>query len=150
MREPSLWLLSQKDPKAVAYRFTWLPSFRRPLAIRVIASGEGATLYAVLLDASSGYLGGKPVNRKSIKLSRDQWAELRRYLNDAKFWSMPTRLWTNGIADGAGYVVEGVERGRYHAVNANTNPEPDDQYRRYKALCEAMVKLSGIDVKDFK
>lgn len=149
MGEPSLWKLAREDPKAVALRFTWLPSFRHPLAIRVIPNAEGATLDAVRLDATSGYLGGKPVDRRTVKLSREQWAELKHLVDDAKFWSLPTEMWTNGIADGASYVFEGVDKGKYHVVNANTNPEPDDRYRRYKVLCEAMLKLSGIKVKEF-
>jgi hypothetical protein len=78
MREPSLWALSREDPKAVAYRFTYVPSFRRPFAVRVIHSGESATLHAVQLDASSGYAGGKPVDLKGVKLSKEQWIGLKR------------------------------------------------------------------------
>jgi hypothetical protein len=147
MQEPSLWSLSRQDPKAVAYRFLWLPSFHRPMAVRVVVSGEGATLHAVQLDRRSAYGGGKPGARRSVKLSRDQWAELRRRVDEAKFGSLPPSMW-HGIADGAAFVLEGVDGGKYHVVNANTNPKPDERYRRYKTLCEAMVKLSGLDVMD--
>ncbi len=148
MGEPSLWALPREDRKAVAYRFLWTPSFRSPVAVRIVASGEGAVLHAVKLDGGSGYRGGKPASRKSVKLTRDQWADVRRRLDDARFWSLPHELRTNGIADGASYVVEGVEGGKYHVVHANTNPRPDDRYSRYKALCEEMIKLSGLDVMD--
>jgi hypothetical protein len=148
MKEPSLWALSREDRKAVAYRFLWLPSFRPPLAVRVVPSGDGAVLDAIRLDGPNGYRGAKPVSRRNVKLTRDQWAELRRRIDDARFWSLPSELWTYGIADGAGYVVEGIKAGRYHVVNANTNPNPDDRYRRYKALCEEMVRLSGLENMD--
>jgi hypothetical protein len=149
MREPSLWTLAREDPKAVAFRFTWFPSFRSPLSIRVVPSGEGATLHAVRLDAGSGYAGGKPTDRRDVKLSRERWAALKRRVDDADFWSLPSEMWTSGIADGAGYLFEGVDGGKYHVVNANTNPKPDDRYRRYKSLCEEMVKLAGIDIQRF-
>lgn len=149
MREPSLWALSREDPGAVAFRFTYLPSFRRPLAVRVIPAGDSATLHAVRLDAVSGYAGGKPTDRRTVKLSEDQWAGLKRLVNDAGFWTLPNEMWTSGVADGAGYVFEGIEGGKYHVVIANNNPRPDDRYRRYKALCEEMIKLSGNHIKDF-
>lgn len=148
MREPSLWAHSRKDPKAVAFRFTYLPSFGRPLAVRVVFAGESATLYAVLLDAS-GYAGGKPVDRRSVKLSENQWVGLKRLVDDANFWTLPNEMWTNGIADGAGYVFEGIEGGKYHVVNANSNLTPNDRYRCYQSLCKEMIKLSDIEIKDF-
>jgi hypothetical protein len=148
MKEPSLWSLSKEDRQAVVYRFFWAPSFERPIVVRVVLLDQGATLHAVQFDAHSGYFGAKPAVRKSVTLTRDQWTELKRRVDEARFWSMPTVCWTNGIADGAAYVFEGVSEGKYHVVNANSNPHPDERFRRYKALCEAMVKLSGLDVMD--
>jgi hypothetical protein len=89
------------------------------------------------------------VDRKSVKLSREQWARRKRFVDEAHFWTLPTEMWTTGIEDGASYVFEGVRQGQYHVVNANTNPCPDERYRRYKLLCEEMVNLSGIEAEDF-
>ncbi|WP_165075800.1 hypothetical protein [Paludisphaera rhizosphaerae] len=148
MEEPSLWSLSQRDPRVVVYRFLWSPSFHSPVAVRVVATDEGATLYAARLEPRRGDLGGKPTSRRTIKLSRTQWADLRRQVDEAGLWSLPSMMWTNGIADGAGYLVEAVEGGRYHLVDANTNPRPNERQRRYLALCESLVRLSGLDVMD--
>jgi hypothetical protein len=148
MGEPPLWSLPRENSKAVAYRFLWGPSGHGPLAVRIVASEGGTVLHAVQLDGGSGYRGGKASGRKSMKLSAEKWAEVRRLIDDAKFWSLPGELWTAGIADGASYVMEGVVGGKYHVVNANTNPHPDERFRRYKALCEAMVRLSGLEVMD--
>jgi Leucine Rich Repeat (LRR) protein len=148
MKEPSLWSLSKEDPKAVVLCFVWLPSFDPSVAVRVVLSDQGAKLHAVQLDAVSGYLGGKPTVRKSVTLTREQCAELKRLVDDAGFWSMPSNCVEHGVEDGASYVFEGVNEGKYHVVDANSSRDLDDRYRRYKALCEAMIKLSGLDVMD--
>ena len=59
MKEPSLWKLAQNDRSAVVYRFLWLPTFDRPVSVRLVKSGESALLDAVELDGRGGYEPGK-------------------------------------------------------------------------------------------
>src|SRR4051794_40881868 len=49
MKEPSLWKLCEKDRSVTVYRLLWLPTFDRPVSVRLVRRSEGAVLYAVLL-----------------------------------------------------------------------------------------------------
>jgi hypothetical protein len=147
MKEPSLTTLRDEKPGAVAYRFLWTPSFHPALTVRIVPSASGATLFAVQLE-KAGYGGGKPSVSKSIRLNREQWQDFERRVNDARFWSLPTDCEKRGMADGAAFVMEGVRGGEYHVVHANSQPDADPDFRRYKALCEFMVRLSGLDVME--
>ena len=40
MKEPSLWKLAQNDRSAIVYRFLWLPTFDRPVSIRLVKSAN--------------------------------------------------------------------------------------------------------------
>lgn len=145
MGEPSLSALAEGDRRAVVFRLLWTPSFQGSVAVRVVASGEGATLHAVRLDSGSVYGDQQVVARTTVTLTRTQWAELIRLVDHAEFWSLPTDDTNGTIADGAGHVVEGVKAGRYHVVNAQC---PRGPQRRYKARCNALMKLSGLDFID--
>lgn len=40
LKEPSLWKTSQKDASETAYRFLWPASFKHPICVRVMKSGD--------------------------------------------------------------------------------------------------------------
>jgi hypothetical protein len=44
MKEPSLWRLSERDRSATVYRFLWLPTFHRPVSVRVVQRRGGHAL----------------------------------------------------------------------------------------------------------
>ncbi len=145
MKEPSLLTLSKEDDKAVGYRLYFWSSVSRPLAVRIVPNGDGAILQATQLDTLS-VLGGKPKIQKSVKLTRDQWVGLKRRLDDAEFWSLPKDLMTRGGMDGAVFFVEGAEGGKYQIVTSNSSSNPDDRRRRFNAIGEEMIRLSGLDI----
>ena len=101
-------------PDRRTYRFTWLRSFHRPIAIRVDATSEGATLTAVELDGAGGYDPGKELRRIERKLDPGVLTELEALLEHHKFWSLPAREERLGL-DGAEWIVE-VATDRYHVV----------------------------------
>lgn len=67
-------------------------------------------------------------------------------MNEAKFWLSPNSMWKSGIADGACYLFEGAEEGKYHVVIANSPPDADHRFRLLETLCKEMIKLSGLDL----
>jgi hypothetical protein len=142
MKEPSLWKLSQKDRKAIIYRFLWLPSFHRPVSVRLVKTDAGAVLHAVELDGKGGYEPGKIAVRKRITLSDKQWEETQRRLDKTKFWAMPTEDHERGGVDGDQLILEGVMAGKYHIVD-RWSPEAGNEYTQ---LCLYMLTLSDLDV----
>ena len=42
LHEPSLWELSRQRPNAEVYRFLWLRTFHRPIAIRLVVRNSGS------------------------------------------------------------------------------------------------------------
>jgi hypothetical protein len=142
MKEPSLWKLSQKDRSATVYRFLWLPTFSRPVAVRVVRSSEGAMLHAVLLDGQGGYDPGKIIVSRSAKLGEKQWEEFLRYLAKVKLWEMPTNDPGPGGKDGDQCILEAAVAGKYHIVD-RWSPNATGEYAD---LCRSMLSLSGLDV----
>jgi hypothetical protein len=84
MKEPSLWKLCEKDRSATVYRLLWLPTFDRPVSVRLVRRSEGAVLYAVLLDGRGGYEPGKIKVNKCMKINGKQWKEFQRLLDKVK------------------------------------------------------------------
>jgi hypothetical protein len=140
MNEPSLWKASQSDRKLTAYRFLWLPTWGRPVAVRIEKAGGRATLHMVQLDGSGGYDLGKIDTTRRMSPNRDDWERLMRRVRTAGFWGMPSRIDRLG-ADGEELIVEGVKDGRYHVVDRWT-PEAG----AYLELCRTLLDLSGMDL----
>ena len=139
MDEPSLWATSRDDRDAAAYRFLWLPTWGRPVSVRIERLGDGATLTLVQLDGSGGYDPGEIAVDKDVPLTIKQWDHLNALVGRAGFWDMPSCIDRRGC-DGEEMVVEGIEQGGYHVVERWT-PEPG----AYRELCRGMLDLSGLD-----
>ncbi|WP_165228068.1 hypothetical protein [Aquisphaera insulae] len=143
MKEPSLWALSRKDPAATTYRFLWLPTFHHPAAVRLVESDGGGMLHAVLLDGKGGYEPGKVIASIRRKLNDAEWKEVRRLLDRARPWDLPTT--SDPLLDGEDgdqLIVETVRAGKYHIVDRWGSTETAD----YRNLCRHLLALSGLDV----
>jgi hypothetical protein len=127
MREPSLWRLSERDRSATVYGFLWLPTFHRPVSVRLVQSGEGATLHAVLLSGRGGCNPGKIVVSMSAKIAGQPWEDFKRLLDKVRVWKMPTTDPGPDGCDGDQLIVEAVSGGRYHIVDRWT-PAGDGDY----------------------
>ena len=58
LHEPSLWELSQRDPKAEVYRFLWLRTFHHPVSVRLVVRAGGSGWMNVHM--ASGHGGYEP------------------------------------------------------------------------------------------
>ena len=76
MNEPSLWELARSDKQIGAYRLLWLPTWGRPVAVRIERSGKVVTLNAVLLGGDGGYEIGELATSKRVALSERDWDTL--------------------------------------------------------------------------
>ncbi len=148
MKEPSLRTLAEKDRKATAYRFLWLPAFHDPISVRFVVSEEGAVLHAVRLELNDNYdprsITARRTVKRTVTLKPAHWRRIADQLEKARFWALPTwhDPWGDNIVDGDILIVEGVTDGRYHMVRRHS-PRGGD----FVDLCRAMLFMSGIDVR---
>jgi hypothetical protein len=111
MGEPSI---SCGNPGEV-YRFTWLRTFHHPVALRVEAHGEMATLYAIELDGAGGYEPGKVLRKSERSLSAAEFKELKSIFSDSHYYSLPTTEDRLGF-DGSEWILEQSGKEGYHLV----------------------------------
>jgi hypothetical protein len=145
MDEPSMWKVSKSSDTAVVYRLLWIPSFYSSISVRIVKSGESATLHAVQLDLSRGERPGKISVKRTRKLTKDEWTLLEVHLLRSRYWDMKTLAGKGtGVSfdlDGDSLVCEGIDGGRYHVVD-RSDPNPE-----YEKLCKFILDLSGLDIK---
>lgn len=138
MCEPSLSEAST-DNSLVAYRFLWLRTFHNPISIRLIIHVDGTgTLTGKMTNGKGGYNAGILTLNESHDLSKAQIAEFLGLLRTAAFWSLSTEDETGGL-DGAHWVLEGAENGRYHIVDRWSPTKRD-----FKQLCLFLFEQSRI------
>jgi hypothetical protein len=141
MHEPSLSEAS-KDNSLVEYRFLWLRTFHSPISIRLtIRVDETGTLTGKMTNGKGGYNAGNLTFNETHELTKAQVAGFLGLLRKAAFWSAPSEDGAGGN-DGAQWVLEGVEKGRYHIVD-RWSPEKSD----FQQLCLFMFEQSKIKVE---
>ena len=142
MKEPSLF--EQSTNTAVEqYRFLWLRTFHKPIAVRVRKDSAGITLRVVRLSGAGGYNPGKIERDETFALSTKQWDDFVKLLAKASFWDVPSDEKQSGN-DGAQWVLEGQEAGKYHHVDRWT-PSMNREKRKLKnfeSCCRYLLKLS--------
>jgi len=126
--EPTLWALSRDDSRAMVYRFLWLRSFHHPVSVRLVLKPD---LTGVVISKSTGGAGGYDpgalIRNESASVGRRGTTLLLARLGQAHFWELPPRNGPGGV-DGAQWVLEGVENGRYHVVDRWSPGETDAVY----------------------
>ncbi len=140
MGEPSLWGWSRNDRDVTAYRFLWLPTWGRPVAVRIEKRRQGIVLHLRQLDGHGGYEPGKIALDRKINLSPEQWNRQAERVARVGFWSLPTHVDHRG-SDGEQLVFEGVRNGTYHVVD-RWSPGSGP----YRGLCRSMLDLTGLDM----
>lgn len=142
MGEPSL--KKAVGEEAAVYRFLWLRTWGQPIAVRIERAKAGPKLVATRLDGSGGYDPGTSVQHLERALTDAEWARFAAALKAADLAHTPTHSDRRGM-DGAQWVIEAVEGGKYHIVDRWT-PEAEGPDAAFVALCVAMLEISGIEV----
>jgi hypothetical protein len=141
MREPSL-----SDPSTnmtvIAYRFLWLRSFHNAIAIRLdVHLDSKGTLTTKETNGKGGYKAGTLILNESHQIAAVQVNIFLDLLQKAAFWSSPTQI-PSGGTDGARWIMEGVEKGRYHVVDRWSAQDSD-----HGRACLYLHELSKIKVE---
>jgi hypothetical protein len=139
MDEPSL---RRGNAFEETYRFLWLRSFHRPIAVRVWRAGDRYFLVAKELDGAGGYAPGNIIVNKSRQLTSEEWITFMRLLEQSCFWNLAPEDTNTRGNDGAEWVVEGVKQGRYHVADVWT-----PNAGAYHDACIYLLKIAelGID-----
>lgn len=126
------------------YRFLWLRTFHRPIAVRVSRYSNGIRLVAAELTGAGGYNPGGIAARTEKALSEADWGLLAASLSTTTFWSMTTRPAKPTLGgDGSQWIIEGRRGAEYHIVDRWT---PRDGPFRDAGL--SFLKLAGISVPE--
>jgi hypothetical protein len=123
-----------------SYRFTYLGAFTGSKVVTVTAQPDGAARIEAK-DAGGG-LDTKHYD-ESRTVGPDRLTEFLHQVHRANFWEMPTESPSLGL-DGADWILEGVQDGRYHVV-VRWCPDTN-RYEKDKAFADAarfMFDLAG-------
>ena len=132
----------QAAPAQARYRVLCLPSFERPVAVRVERGAGGARLRAVELDGVDGRKPGALAREERRAVTVAEWEALERLLEAADYWALPTDDPERGGYDGTRWVLEGVRGGRHHVVD-RWEPWPDRD-PAVGAACLYLLRLSAL------
>jgi len=133
------------DDTGSVYRFTWIPSFNPTVVVRVESGANGYRITAKSLSGAGGYEPGSLAHMTTYELDDADMEKFAELLTAARFWELPTDPPPDGTegADGAQWVLEGLENGRYHVVD-RWSPRPDGPDAAYRRLGEWLLTRSSL------
>lgn len=141
MNEPVLYT---KTGIQECYRFTYLPTWHKPVCIRMIKNKETTYLHFKQTDGAGGYDAGELIVDTIIEMTDHQYETFRSLLSKCEFWSLKSQTDDLGC-DGAEWILEAVEGRCYHMVN-RWSPN-DKRHPNFKACCDYLVSLSPVVIE---
>ena len=138
LKEPLVFNQTEKT----IYRFTWLRTFHKPVAIRLEKTNKSYTLYWKETSGAGGYDPGSLIVNSSKPLTKDQWDKFISLLQSTDFWNMTTNANVENIADGSKWIIEGIENGKYHVVD-RTSPKNNN----FQTCGKYLIELTNLKVK---
>ena len=139
--EPSLWNAAVHCE--VAYRFLWLRTFHKPIAVRLTFDGKKAHVTATRLGGQGGYAPGTVEVRRDHDVPLDAWNRVESALAAAHFDTMPVD--ELGGNDGAKWIVERAKGGSYRLVE-RWSPAADGAEAEFRKACEQFLDIAGRDI----
>jgi hypothetical protein len=123
------------------FRFTWLRSFHNPIVIGLENNNDSIILYWKVGNGAGGYEPGKLIEDKNKKLTTKVWSNVVSNINSIDFWNLPSTK--NGITgmDGAQWILEGKELGKYHVVDRWSGGEIEE-------LCMLLLRLTDLKIEE--
>jgi hypothetical protein len=143
LQEPSLFEMKQ-DSDLQSYRFLWLRTFHHPISVRVLIHKDGSgVIVTKVADGAGGYKPGKLIVNKTESLTPEGVKNLVDKIKQLSFWTLQERDNSSIGADGAQWIVEGVDQGKYRLVDRwSPQKDPVRELGLY-----FLRDLSGLDMK---
>jgi len=136
MKEP---VLRDSLPVKV-FRFLWLRTFDNPIVIRLENDKGQTTLFWKVCDGKGGYDPGKMIINEKKKLTKEEWKIISEEINSINFWNLIPNQRMMGI-DGAQWILEGNEFGKYHVVDRWNGME-------IRKVCLNMLRLTDLEIEE--
>ena len=123
LQELPIWNMPLGEHESI-YRFLYLPSFGRPVCIRLMFTHTDADIL-ITLKLSNGRGGverGSLIYQDTKLLSKDDLIDFISLIDDMDFWDTPTHGSRELLSlDGSEYILEARSKGIYHIVT-RTSP----------------------------
>jgi hypothetical protein len=154
LHEPKLY--NQPTNKQI-FRFTWVRSFDNPISIRIENDNDKYVLYWKTSNGINSNKPGEIVIDKSKELRKVDWQQFNDLLNKIDFWNLNTLeferklyddYWEyilNQGTDGAQWILEGVEKNKFHVVE-RWSPENTE----YEKCCLYLLSLTDLQISKDK
>lgn len=164
LKEPVL--INSKSEKV--FRFTWLRSFHNPIVIGIENTNNKKMVYWKELDVIGANkqieIGIENTNNgikayskevksevdeapkiiidKSKELTEKEWTDIVSAMNAIKYWDLPSIQEDPNfiILDGAQWILEGKESGKYHVVDRSGGGEIRD-------ICMQLINFTDLMLK---
>jgi hypothetical protein len=139
MKEPLLF--NRKTEKEI-FRFTWLRTFDKPIAIRIEKSKKDYWLYWKKLNGKGGYEPGILITNRKKRISEREWLNFKKLIKKTDFWNMD---YAKGIFgnDGSQWILEGANSTDYRVVD-RWSPRNGDFYN----ACDYLISLTNLNIKE--
>ena len=146
MNEKPLMSLEESNDSSV-YRFTLLPSFQRPLSVRLTGGGDGRGpfLSYVILNSTDDGGPGRIIKEDGMDVSQKEYLIFQKLFEELNFYSMHSDGKTLGL-DGSEWILEAVVNGKYHAVVrwSPTYKANSRNTTQFVVVCEWLLNVAGI------
>ena len=138
MKEPVL-STQAKEKSYFVFRVLYLPTWGRPVAVRIEKKGGEIIRRAVLLSGDGGYDPGSIKEEKNEKISDAEFSRFQSELEKSRFWTLPARDDVRGF-DGSELVIEAITDGR-HVVFDRWTPQDETEKRGLTAVFALTSRL---------
>jgi hypothetical protein len=139
IREPSCFAQCT-NTSAQEYRLLYLPSWSPPLVLRFYLGPYGPTLRIYAWARSDApYAKEPPFKGEQLRSKRD-WEKFTKELEGSKFWQRPPHREMPEGKDGCRFVLEALDRGRYHIVDRFGG---DDE--AFEKLCTQLLDWAPVE-----
>jgi hypothetical protein len=138
MKEPVL--VSRGDDKShFAFRVLYLPTWGRPVAVRIEKTGEKIVRRSVILSGDGGYDPGRVKDEKESAITATEFATLLAEIRKSGFWELSPKDEVIGC-DGSQLILEAIQD-RKHVVFVRWTPEHDTAKRGLTGLVSLYSRL---------
>jgi hypothetical protein len=125
------------------YRFLWLRSFDDPITVRIQKTDGKVKLFWKRTGGSGGYDPGSLIVDKQKKLSIEKWNDFISMIEAIDYWSKPTVNNEMLGKDGARWILEASDNGKYHIVDRWSMQAP-----KFRETCLYLINLTDLKIDE--
>ncbi len=121
------------------YRFTWLRTFKNPIAVRITKKVNEFRIYWKVSDGAGGFEPGKLIIDKNKKISKGEWDKFQTLLIKMNYWNLDN-IPDEPFIDGSHWILEGRTQNQYSVVDKRS----PNQESYYWKCCYFLIELTNL------